>query len=98
MLEAGAALRTWRLLERPLSGQRVRAELLGNHRLAYLDYEGPVSRNRGRVTRWDAGTFTCELDSADRVVVQLSGQRCSGHAVLERDAAGDWIFAIASGS
>lgn len=28
-----------------------------DHRLAYLDYEGPVSRNRGSVLRLDSGMF-----------------------------------------
>jgi len=30
---------------------------LADHRLAYLDYEGPVSDNRGFVKRLDVGTY-----------------------------------------
>lgn len=33
------------------------AEPLPDHRLFYLDYEGPVSGNRGVVTQWDKGIF-----------------------------------------
>ena len=33
------------------------AERLADHRLAYLDYEGPVSGNRGFVERLDRGTY-----------------------------------------
>ena len=47
MLEAGDVLRTWRLIAPPDKTQAVAAESLGDHRLAYLDYEGPVSGNRG---------------------------------------------------
>ena len=49
MLDTGETLRTWRL-EPALPGV-IRAEPLGNHRRAYLDYEGPVSGNRGSVQR-----------------------------------------------
>jgi hypothetical protein len=35
----------------------VAAGRLADHRLAYLDYEGPVSGDRGTVRRLDAGTF-----------------------------------------
>src|SRR5687767_761642 len=35
----------------------VSAEPLGNHRRDYLEYEGPVSDERGQVTRIDAGSY-----------------------------------------
>lgn len=92
MLEAGGVLRTWRLLEEPRPGRMVGAEALGDHRLIYLDYEGPVSGNRGRVRRWDEGTFTWEQDAPERAVVRLVGSRCRGQAVLERNSDGKWAF------
>ena len=55
MLEAGKSLRTWRLMSPPTQDSEVGAEPLANHRLRYLDYEGPVSGDRGHVARWDAG-------------------------------------------
>jgi hypothetical protein len=99
MLESGDVLRTWRLRAKPqasppLAVLQVSAELLGDHRKAYLDYEGPVSGNRGHVKRWDAGTFAWETDTADRVVVRLQGQRCAGTAILERNPAGEWQFLL----
>ena len=39
------------------------AEVLPDHRLAYLDYEGPISGDRGSVTRWDRGTYDVEHQS-----------------------------------
>jgi hypothetical protein len=92
MLEAGDVLRTWRLPERPRPGIAIRAESLGDHRKLYLDYEGPVSRERGRVTRWDTGTFTWLEDRAERIAIRLQGSRCSGDALLRRDPSGEWIF------
>ena len=53
MLEADGVLKTWRLQDEPLPGRKFEtpAEPLPDHRIAYLDYEGPVSNNRGIVTR-----------------------------------------------
>jgi hypothetical protein len=97
MLECGDVLRTWRLLAPPCPSQPIRAEAIGDHRQAYLDYEGPVSRNRGSVKRWDAGTFTWEAGSSDRVTVHLQGQRCQGVATLERNPSGEWLFNLQVG-
>jgi hypothetical protein len=94
MLEVGDVLRTWRLAAAPAPGGEVRAEALGNHRHLYLDYEGPVSGNRGHVHRWDAGSFTGEVDEPDRIVVHLEGQRSRGTAVLRRGLDGEWEFLL----
>jgi hypothetical protein len=94
MLEAGDVLRTWRLEAPPSPGQAVRAEASFDHRPLYLDYEGPVSRGRGSVARWDAGIFTWTVNAEDRVVARLEGGRLSGTAVLERAASGAWLLRI----
>lgn len=58
MLEDGDALRTWRLPRDPGRHDVMEAEEIAPHRLAYLDYEGPVSQGRGTVRRVAAGTTT----------------------------------------
>jgi hypothetical protein len=75
LLEAGDTLKAWRLLREPQGGAPIEAELLPNHRPLYLDYEGPVSGGRGRVSRWDSGTFEWQDDLPDAVVVALTGSR-----------------------
>ncbi len=94
MLEAGPALRTWRLAAPPAPGITVAAEPLPDHRPAYLDYEGPVSGNRGTVMRWDGGTFAWEEDGDGRVAVRLEGRKVRGRAVLARGAAGEWALRL----
>ena len=75
LLEAGEVAWTWRLLDDPSGEQAPRAVRIGNHRLLYLDYAGPVSGGRGEVARWDAGTY-CVLDqSTSGMTVLLSGSR-----------------------
>jgi hypothetical protein len=91
MLAAGgASLATWRLSASPVGlagGQCMPAVRLADHRAAYLDYEGPVSRGRGRVDRFDAGTYGLIARTPDRWEVELRGERVRGRFVLRRDAA-----------
>lgn len=82
MLEAGNVLRAWRLLEEPAMGRMVAAEANFDHRQSYLDYEGPVPGNRGRVTRWDAGVFDWLYDDGVCVEVRLRGTRLTGRAII----------------
>ena len=74
MLEQGAVLRTWALAEEPSALTEIAAEALGEHRLAYLEYEGPVAGNRGFVSRWDGGQYECQTESADEIVVRSAAE------------------------
>jgi hypothetical protein len=94
MLEAGETLQTWRLTAPP-GGDAIEATQLGDHRHMYLDYEGPVSGNRGTVKRWDAGTFEDDVDStpAERVLL-FDGARLRGRWRLAAHGTG-WLMAPA---
>ena len=85
LLEAGAVLRAWRLWGEPEVGRTVPAEPNFDHRLLYLDYEGPVSGDRGTVTRWDRGEFGWVADEPDRVVVELRGAKLTGRVTIQRN-------------
>jgi hypothetical protein len=84
MLETDGILRTWALAEQPTLQREIAANQLADHRLAYLDYEGPISGNRGIVTRWDAGEYRLDIDSADELQISLKGQKLSGEVLLCR--------------
>lgn len=81
LLEAGPVLRAWRLLAEPGPSRIVPAEPNTNHRLLYLDYEGPLSGNRGTVRQWDAGIFDW-IENGERVVLDLHGAKVVGRCVL----------------
>jgi len=49
-----------------------------DHRLHYLEYEGPVSGNRGTVARWDAGEAVWESFEPERIGVRFDGTRLTG--------------------
>jgi hypothetical protein len=90
MLEDGATLRTWRLARPPEPGVMVSAMRIGDHRLAYLDYEGPVSGGRGTVQRWDTGDFAWLVDELGSVAVRCLGQRLKGILKLNQAAGATW--------
>jgi hypothetical protein len=91
MLEHGEALRTWRLSAPPAPGVDVAAQLLGDHRRAYLDYEGPVSGDRGYVTRWDAGVIEWLDDDANAPRLRLEGEKLNGELIFKSGADGNLV-------
>jgi DNA polymerase ligase (LigD)-like protein len=93
MLEMDVGLRTWELESPPSKGVAVRATELGVHRLDYLDYEGPVSGNRGSVRRWDGGTYKVLSETPGELDLAIRGERFNGRMVLRRDAANEsnWV-------
>ena len=57
LIQESDVLKAWRLLDAFAPDRWLAAEAIPDHRLMYLDYEGPVSGNRGYVTRLTAGAF-----------------------------------------
>lgn len=82
MLEHGRSLRTWAIDEPIVAGVELPARALPDHRIAYLDYEGPISGDRGSVTRVDEGLYVPIEWTADRVRARLSGRQLVGEVVL----------------
>ena len=72
----------------------VPAERLADHRLAYLDYEGPVSGNRGSVVRLDRGTYETRSESDDCWEITLTGEFLRGQIVLQQTADGSKMEAM----
>jgi hypothetical protein len=99
MLEVHGRLRTWALEQEPRTGSTIQALRLPNHRLDYLTIEGPISGDRGCVTRIDRGEFTTLDESEDALRVVLDGERLRGEVRIERDRhdAQRWTFEFASG-
>jgi hypothetical protein len=84
MLEQKGMLRTWSLPELPAAGKVIQAEALPDHRLAYLECEGPVSRNRGSAYRVDEGEYEIIEDSGALLQIQISGKGLRGALLLRR--------------
>lgn len=98
MLDTGSVLTTWQLAADPCGvgweSGGISSRRLPDHRRAYLEYEGPVSRNRGWVRLADRGTYRILADESLSCTVSLIGQRLSGRFRLEAEKAGleSWRF------
>src|SRR5689334_17386380 len=78
MFQCGSSLRTWAVEQEPGGNACQQAQDLPDHRMEYLEYEGPVSGDRGSVARWDAGAYQAAEITADRWQLDLKGERLRG--------------------
>lgn len=83
MLEEGDVLKTFTLWQLPDLKATVEAIPDFDHRRAYLDYEGPVSNNRGEVMQVESGTFVWKRRTANQIEIELSGKQVRGLLRLE---------------
>lgn len=102
MLEHGGVLRTWQLPREPAGPEALPlpARRIGDHRLAYLTYEGPLTNGRGRVTRVDEGTCSMVENAEGGLLIHLAGRRLRGSFLLAPTAHGshDWQLEPADGA
>ena len=97
MLELAESLATWELAELPSSWCKqlgmptaggiaeVPAVRLADHRLAYLDYEGPLSGDRGTVHQQDGGTYQSLEYQEDLLRFSIAGNKLNGKATLSEN-------------
>lgn len=72
------------------AGESAHAVQLAPHRLAYLDYEGPLSGDRGSVSRWDDGRYDATHRNDDAWAFTLSGRILRVQVQLKRRAGACW--------
>ena len=91
LAEQSGVLQSWRLLESPerwllaADPPVLPAEPIPDHRLEYLDYEGPVSRERGTVARWDGGELEWLEQTESRSRLRLHSNRLQGELIIDMD-------------
>lgn len=93
LLERDGVLKAWRLPPDFDLTSPVPADPTFDHRLLYLDYEGPVSGDRGHVRRWDAGELAWESVSDGELVVRLDGTHLRGRFRLAEVGEG-WVLTV----
>ena len=95
MLEQADALLTWELQQLPkcwatvlgleeFNLDTVSALPLPDHRTLYLDYEGPLTENRGHVTRCDCGDYYLIKQNESSLEFTLAGKKLAGQVRLVR--------------
>ena len=98
MLDQGDSLATWSLPMPPAVEHVLPARSLPDHRREYLDYEGPVSGERGSVVRWDEGRFEWVERSPECIIIDIHGAKIVGRVRLESVGSGRdlyrWYLAV----
>jgi hypothetical protein len=89
LIEAEGLLRAWRLPAPPERGRTLLAQANADHRLHYLEYEGPISGDRGSVSAWDRGTYTGTM-AGPAWCLHLEGSRLRGRLRLSAESAHTW--------
>jgi hypothetical protein len=74
--------------------EEVAADELGRHRRDYLEYEGDVSNNRGRVIRIATGTYTSESETPNCWQLTLIGDAISGRITLSRSQENESVWTL----
>jgi len=96
MVEAGEALATWQLAAPPevAAGSPTHARRIADHRKTYLEYEGPVSGERGTVHIVDAGTCVVVAEGRAEWRLALKGRILRGVFRLVRMGRqpDEWLF------
>jgi hypothetical protein len=90
MLEFSGVLKTWELRKLPnawCGGETAADEVLlatrlADHRIEYLDYEGPVSGDRGTVSRVATGIFHAIATDDEHIIVELDSSMYRGAVQL----------------
>lgn len=97
LVEDGDALRTWAVDAPIVADADLPARALPPHRRVYLDYEGPISGDRGTVLRFDAGTCRVLTWDEDHARIELFGRQLVGLVELRRvgePPTRDWAFRL----
>ena len=90
MFQVDDRLKTWATatIDRFDRAITMDADRLADHRVAYLEYQGALSGDRGRVTRVRSGQFTIVENRQDRFVATLTwqweGQSQAGFVICQR--------------
>ncbi len=89
MIENGPTLATWKMDTPPEDAQAegIPCARIAEHRRRYLEYEGPISGDRGLVARHDVSTCRALQRSDATWRLAFNGSRLGGIFLLER--AGD---------
>jgi hypothetical protein len=90
-IEAGGELATWRSPRWPIDQETILTPLQP-HRAAYLQFEGELSRHRGRVRRVAAGTYR----RAGEETIQFVEPHDLAPIKIEADRSGIWRAVLAS--
>ena len=81
-LESEGTLMTWELTSLLTTQNNQVVRRLANHRLVYLDFQGPLSDDRGTVKLVDTGSLEWVTLESERLISRINGQTTDGILTL----------------
>jgi hypothetical protein len=96
-LPAKELLATFRVDQPPhtwAAAEVLSIQALPDHRRIYLDYQGPVSGDRGTVTRCDRGTLRLVQYTATHIAVEITGTLLQGRLDLHAADPGSNLWTL----
>lgn len=97
LIENGEVLAAWRMNVMPSPDDpRVELSRIADHRSIYLDYEGPISGNRGAVRRIDTGAVRVDAWDESEIRGEFDGSVLRGRFYLTLDSCDRWILEISA--
>ncbi|MBI1369653.1 MAG: hypothetical protein GC162_13490 [Planctomycetes bacterium] len=94
-------LATWRVDAPPADwtlGRSLDLTRLGDHRRAYLSYEGPMTQNRGEVHRIDVGSVIVRSWTLEAALLRVYFRRVSATIELSRLTGDRWLARVIESS
>lgn len=91
MIEHSDTLLTWQFQKIDII-KSIQCRKIHDHRLEYLTFEGPVSKNRGKVTIWDKGTYNFIKNNYDELEIEFFGEKIQDIYTLTKIENDIWIF------
>jgi hypothetical protein len=94
MLQQGYRLLTWRLPVAPesINNQAIETEMIFDHPIRFLTYEGPVQNKTGSIQIVDRGTYTLLKRDGSHFLMELVGEILKGRFHLIHHSLNDWIL------
>ena len=82
MIEKHNSLVTWQIKEKDLidilEGRIISVRKIQNHRTEYLEYEGPITCDRGHVKIFDTGEYKEVEWNDSRIILNFFGEKIRG--------------------
>ena len=93
MLEDNGRLTTWQVPVDPrtiLNGIPVKIVRIQDHDLRFLQYEGPVQNNTGKVKLADYGTYLIQSKTQNALILTACSEKFDSDYTIEISKSPDW--------
>jgi DNA ligase D-like protein (predicted 3'-phosphoesterase) len=98
-LEMDGVLKSWAIPKEPpkTKGEKRLAVATEDHPIDYANFEGTIPEElygAGTVEIWDKGTYSIEEKTADKIIVEINGNKLKGRYCLVkfRGQEKNWLF------